>query len=132
MAARRRRRRREYQTTGPMADMQAALSALVQKFGRETLGFAVFALGGYLGYNLFAFGPDSWCALLAGRMAWPLALSFLITGGVMMLGPAGRATGIPRRSLAESYCFFLWRHGTISTAARLSSGRGRALAFQGV
>lgn len=86
MAARRRRRRRDYQTTGPMADMQAALNALCQKFGRETLGFAVFALGGYLGYNLFAFGPDSWCALLAGRMAWPLALSLLVTGAVMMLG----------------------------------------------
>ncbi len=86
MAARRRRRRQNYQTTGPMADMQAALNGLIQKFGRETLGLAVFALGGYLGYNLFAFGPDSWCALLAGRMAWPFALSLLVTGMVMMLG----------------------------------------------
>ncbi len=86
MAARRRRRRRNYQTIGPMADTKAALNALFQRFGRETLGFAVFVLGGYLGYNLFAFGPDSWCALLAGRMAWPLALSLLIAGGVMMLG----------------------------------------------
>ena len=86
MAARRRRRRQNYQNTGPTAGMQAALNALIQRFGRETLGFAVFALGGYLGYNLFAYGPDSWCALLAGRMAWPLALSLLITGVVMMLG----------------------------------------------
>lgn len=69
-----------------MADMQGALGALIQKFGRETIGLAVFALGGYLGYNLFALGPDSWCALLAGRMAWPLVLSLLITGAVMMLG----------------------------------------------
>ncbi len=86
MAARRRRRRRNYQTTGPITGLQATLQALLLKFAREALGFAVFLLGGYLGYSLFTLGQESWCAILAGRMAWPLAFSLLTTGAVMMLG----------------------------------------------
>lgn len=86
MVARRSRRRRNYQTTGPMAGLQAALQTLLVKFGKDALGLAVFLLGGYSGYTLFTLGQGSWCAMLAGRMAWPLALSLLITGAVMMLG----------------------------------------------
>ena len=86
MAARRRRRRRNYQSTGPVTGLQAVVQAQIAKFAREALGLAVFLLGGFLGYTLFTQGQESWCAILAGRMAWPLALSLLVAGAVMMLG----------------------------------------------
>ena len=81
-----RRRRRKYQKTGPAAGLQANLEQLFARFGNEVLGFAVFLFGGYLGFTLFVSGLESWTLLLAGRMAWPLVFSLLITGAVLLLG----------------------------------------------
>ena len=81
-----RRRRRKYQNTGPVAGLQANLQQLFARFGNEVLGFAVFLFGGYLGFTLFVSGLESWTLLLAGRMAWPLVFSLLITGAVLLLG----------------------------------------------
>ena len=81
-----RRRRRKYQNTGPAAGLQANLQQLFARFGNEVLGFAVFLFGGYLGFTLFVSGLESWTLLLAGRMAWPLVFSLLITGAVLLLG----------------------------------------------
>jgi S-DNA-T family DNA segregation ATPase FtsK/SpoIIIE len=50
------------------------------------MGFAVFLFGAYLGFTLTVSGQESWTVWLAGRMAWPLVLSLLATGAVMMLG----------------------------------------------
>lgn len=81
-----RRRRRKYQKTSPPAGLQANLQKLLARLANEVLGFAVFLFGGYLGFTLFVSGQDSWTLWLAGRMAWPLVLSLLVTGAVMMLG----------------------------------------------
>ena len=81
-----RRRRRKYQNTAPVAGLQANLQQLFARFGNEVLGFAVFLFGGYLGFTLFVSGLESWTLLLAGRMAWPLVFSLLITGAVLLLG----------------------------------------------
>ena len=81
-----RRRRRKYQKTAPVAGLQANLQQLFARFGNEVLGFAVFLFGGYLGFTLFVSGLESWTLLLAGRMAWPLVFSLLITGAVLLLG----------------------------------------------
>ena len=81
-----RRRRRKYQKTAPAAGLQANLQQLFARFGNEVLGFAVFLFGGYLGFTLFVSGLESWTLLLAGRMAWPLVFSLLITGAVLLLG----------------------------------------------
>ena len=81
-----RRRRRKYQQTAPAAGLQANLQQLFARFGNEVLGFAVFLFGGYLGFTLFVSGLESWTLLLAGRMAWPLVFSLLITGAVLLLG----------------------------------------------
>ena len=85
MAAKR-RRRRKYQKTGPAAGLQASIQQLLDRFGNEVLGFAVFLFGGYLGFTLFVSGIESWTLMLAGRMAWPLVLSLLVTGAVLLLG----------------------------------------------
>ena len=53
---------------------------------KEFMGFAVFLFGAYLGFTLTVSGQESWTVWLAGRMAWPLVLSLLATGAVMMLG----------------------------------------------
>ena len=86
MAAKR-RRRRKFQKTGPTAGIQAGARQLLARHSREALGFAVFLFGGYLGFTLSVSGQESWTLWLAGRMAWPLVLSLLVTGAVMMLGP---------------------------------------------
>ena len=53
---------------------------------KEFMGFAVFLFGAYLGFTLTVSSQESWTVWLAGRMAWPLVLSLLATGAVMMLG----------------------------------------------
>ncbi len=85
MAARR-RRRRKYRKTGPAAEVMASTNSLFAKHSGRVLGFAVFLFGAVLGVTLSASGQDSWTLWLAGRMAWPLVLSLLVTGAVMMLG----------------------------------------------
>ena len=84
-----RRRRRKYQKTGPTAGILEGAHRLVGRHSREALGFAVFLFGSYLGFTLSVSQQESWTLWLAGRMAWPLAVSLLVTGAVMMLG--GRA-----------------------------------------
>ena len=81
-----RRRRRKYQKTGPTAGIQASAQELLTRHSREVLGFAVFLFGAYLGFNLSVSAQESWTLWLAGRMAWPLVLSLLVTGALMMLG----------------------------------------------
>ena len=85
MAARR-RRRRKYRKTGPAAEVMARTNKLFARHSGRVLGFAVFLFGAVLGVTLSASGQDSWTLWLAGRMAWPLVLSLLVTGAVMMLG----------------------------------------------
>ena len=85
MAARR-RRRRKYRKTGPAAEVMASTHKLFARHSGRVLGFAVFLFGAVLGVTLSASGQDSWTFWLAGRMAWPLVLSLLVTGAVMMLG----------------------------------------------
>ncbi len=81
-----RRKRRKYQKTGPGAGMQASAQKLLARHSREALGFAVFLFGSYLGFTLSVYEQESWTLWLAGRMAWPLVFSLLITGAVMLLG----------------------------------------------
>jgi len=82
----RRRRRRKYRKTGPAAEVMASTNKLFARHSGRVLGFAVFLFGAVLGVTLSASGQDSWTLWLAGRMAWPLVLSLLVTGAVMMLG----------------------------------------------
>ena len=85
MAAKRRTRRRKYQKSGPFGTLQARVQGLIGKFSKDAMGLAIFAVGGYLGFSLFTSGQDSLVAVLAGSLAWPVALSLLGIGAVMML-----------------------------------------------
>ena len=85
MAAKR-YRRRKFQKTGPTAGIQAKARNVFSRHTKEILGFAVFLFGAYLGFTLIVSGQESWTIWLAGRMAWPLVFSLLVTGAVMMLG----------------------------------------------
>ena len=69
--------------------MQESAQKFLARHTREALGFAVLLFGSYLGFALSVSQQESWTFWLAGRMAWPLVLSLLITGVVMLLG--GRA-----------------------------------------
>lgn len=89
MAAKR-NRRRKLQKTGPTAEIQSKARNVFARNTREVLGLAVFLFGSYLGFTLVVSGQESWTNWLAGRMAWPLVFSLLVTGAVMMLG---RRTG---------------------------------------
>ncbi len=64
----------------------ASTNKLFARHSGRVLGLAVFLFGAVLGVTLAASGQDSWTLWLAGRMAWPLVLSLLVTGAVMMLG----------------------------------------------
>ncbi len=85
MTAKRYRRRR-FQKTGPTAGIQAKARKVFARHTKEALGVAVFLFGAYLGFTLIVSGQESWTIWLAGRMAWPLVFSLLVTGAVMMLG----------------------------------------------
>lgn len=85
MAAKR-KRRRKFQNTGPTAGMQAKARKVFATYTKEVLGFAVLIFGAYLGFTLIVSGQESWTVWLAGRMAWPLVFSLLVTGAVMILG----------------------------------------------
>ena len=85
MAAKR-YRRRKFQKTGPTAGIQAKARNVFSRHTKEVLGFAVFLFGAYLGFTLTVSGQESWTIWLAGRMAWPLVFSLVVTGAVMMLG----------------------------------------------
>ena len=86
MAANRRRRQQKSQNSGLLVDVQAVLRALMQNFRQEALGLAIFLVGGGLGFTLFTSGQESWVAELAGWLAWPLVVSLLVMGVVLMLG----------------------------------------------
>ena len=85
MAAKR-RRRRKYKNTWSRAAIKANAQNLLASHSRVVMGFAVLLFGAYLGFTLIVSQQDSWTLWLAGRMAWPLVFSLLITGVVMMLG----------------------------------------------
>lgn len=82
-----RSKRRKYQKSSPSAAAQGSLHRLSAKLGRELLGSAVLVFGAYLCFTLLAAGQEAWTVWLAGKMAWPLALSLVVTGGVVLLGP---------------------------------------------
>ncbi len=86
MAAKR-RKRRKYQKTGPAAAVRGSVHKLLARLGRELLGSAVLIFGAYLGFTLLAAWQEPWIKWLAGNMAWPLTLSLLVTGAVILLGP---------------------------------------------
>lgn len=85
MAAPRRTRQQKADNAAPV-DVQAIVQELVETFSQEALGLAVFLLGGYFGFSLFASGAQAWIAGLAGAFAWPLVISLLVLGAVLMLG----------------------------------------------
>ena len=85
MAAKR-RKRRKYQKTGPAAAVRGNVHKLLAGSGRELLGSAVLIVGAYLGFTLLAAWQEPWIIWLAGNMAWPLTLSLLVTGAVILLG----------------------------------------------
>lgn len=85
MAAKR-NRRRKLQKTGPTSEIQSKARNVFARNTREVLGFAVFLFGAFLGFTLVVSGQESWTIWLAGRMAWPLVFSLLVTGAVMMVG----------------------------------------------
>ncbi len=85
MAANRRKRRRKSQNTGLLAGGQAILQKLMANFSKDALGLTAFLLGGYLGFTIFTSGQEAWVVALAGGLAWPLALSLLVMGIVLML-----------------------------------------------
>ena len=85
MAAKR-RKRKKYQNTWSRATIRAKAQNLLSSHSSVLMGFAVLLFGAYLGFTLIVSQQDSWTLWLAGRMAWPLVFSLLITGVVMMLG----------------------------------------------
>ena len=85
MAAKR-RRRRKYKNTWSRAAIKASAQNLLASHSRVVMGFAILLFGAYLGFTLIVSQQDSWTLWLAGRMAWPLVFSLLITGVVMILG----------------------------------------------
>ena len=80
------RRRRKFQNTGYRAAFKESAQNLLARHSSVVLGFAVLLFGAYLGFTLIVSRQDSWTLWLAGRMAWPLVISLLVTGVVMMLG----------------------------------------------
>ena len=80
------RKRRKLQNTWNSAALKVSAQNLLAKHSSVVLGFAVLMFGAYLGFTLIVSRQDSWTLWLAGRMAWPLVFSLLVTGVVMILG----------------------------------------------
>ena len=80
------RKRRKFQNTGNKAAIKVGAQNLLTRHSSVVMGFAVLLFGAYLGFTLIVARQDSWTLWLAGRMAWPLVFSLLVTGVVMMLG----------------------------------------------